>query len=66
VRAASAPRAAALGGLAVACDLRQADAIDALIAAIRQRDGRIGVCFSDAGIAAGGDVQKVPVRVWQP
>jgi NAD(P)-dependent dehydrogenase (short-subunit alcohol dehydrogenase family) len=54
-----------IGGLAVACEVGEAEQIDALVAATRARHGRIDVFFSNAGIASGGDPLKVPVRVWQ-
>jgi NAD(P)-dependent dehydrogenase (short-subunit alcohol dehydrogenase family) len=53
------------GGLAVACDVGDAAQIDALVKAARERYGRIDVFFSNAGIASGGDVLEVPLRVWQ-
>jgi len=54
-----------IGGLAVAGDLAEAETIDSLVAAARDRFGRIDVFFSNAGIASGGDPLRVPLRVWQ-
>jgi NAD(P)-dependent dehydrogenase (short-subunit alcohol dehydrogenase family) len=53
------------GGLAFPCDVGDPVQIDALVAAARQRYGRIDVFFSNAGIASGGDPLQVPIRVWQ-
>ena len=61
----SAKVAGEIGGLAVACDVGDPAQIDALVKAARDRYGRIDVFFSNAGIASGGDVLNVPLRVWQ-
>jgi len=57
--------AESLGTLAIGCDVAHQDQIDALVAETRERFGRVDVFFSNAGIAAGGDILKVPLKVWQ-
>lgn len=58
-----APVADATGGLAVRCDVgREAD-IKALVAAARQRYGRVDVYFSNAGIIHEGG-PEAPDEVW--
>jgi len=57
--------AGSIGGLAVHCDVGQADQIEALVDQTRAHFGAIDVFFSNAGIATGGDPLRVPVKVWQ-
>jgi NAD(P)-dependent dehydrogenase (short-subunit alcohol dehydrogenase family) len=52
-------------GLAFHCDVGDPAQIDALVAATREKYGRIDVFFSNAGIASGGDPLKVPLKIWQ-
>ncbi len=57
--------AEAIGAVAMGCDVAEQDQIDALVAETRQRFGQVDVFFSNAGIAAGGDILRVPLKVWQ-
>lgn len=52
-------------GMAVVCDVGDADAVDDLVAAVTGRYGRIDVLCNNAGIANDGDVLTTPIDRWQ-
>jgi NAD(P)-dependent dehydrogenase (short-subunit alcohol dehydrogenase family) len=66
-RDAKAARAVAdeISGIAVECDVRRKEEVDALVAAAGKAYGPIDLFFSNAGIASGGDPLGTPLEVWQ-
>jgi NAD(P)-dependent dehydrogenase (short-subunit alcohol dehydrogenase family) len=54
-----------IGGLAVGCDVRRKQEIEALVAAAEKAYGPVDVFFSNAGIANGTDPLETPLEVWQ-
>jgi NAD(P)-dependent dehydrogenase (short-subunit alcohol dehydrogenase family) len=64
--AASAKRIASeVGGLAVTCDVRRKEDIEALVAAATKAHGAVDLFFSNAGIASGTDPLETPLDLWQ-
>ena len=57
--------AKAIGGHAVACDVRSEKEINALVAAAVKAYGPVDVFFSNAGIANGTNPLETPLEVWQ-
>ena len=57
--------ASEIGGVAVKCDVRKKDDIDALVAAAEKSCGPVDLFFSNAGVAAGTDPLVTPLDVWQ-
>ncbi len=53
-----------VGGFAVTCDVSDEAAVHHMIAEVERRLGPVDVCFSNAGIATGGDVLASDARVW--
>src|SRR5262249_38147954 len=66
-RDAKAARAVAdeISGLAVECDVRRKEDVDALVDTARESYGPIDVFFSNAGVASGVDPLETPLDVWQ-
>ncbi len=56
--------AAEVGGMAVACDVSDEPAVNRMVAEVERRLGPIDVCFSNAGLATGGDVLTSDASVW--
>jgi len=56
--------AAEVGGIGVACDVGDERSVSAMVDEVERRLGPVGVLFSNAGIATGGDVLAVPPEVW--
>ena len=54
-----------MGGIAVACDLGDAAAIDAMVDQVRTEFGSIDVLFNNAGIASGKGPLDSPLDEWQ-
>ena len=54
-----------VGGIAVACDLGDAAAIDAMVDQVRTEFGSIDVLFNNAGIASGKGPLDSPLDEWQ-
>ena len=54
-----------IGGLAVGCDVRRQQDIEALVAAAQKIYGPVDVFFSNAGIANGTDPLETALDVWQ-
>ena len=57
--------AAEIDGVAVACDVRRKEDIEALVASAEQSYGAVDLFFSNAGVAAGTDPLETPLEVWQ-
>ena len=57
--------AAEIDGLAVGCDVRRKEDIDALVAKAKAAYGPVDVFFSNAGIANGTDPVATALDVWQ-
>jgi NAD(P)-dependent dehydrogenase (short-subunit alcohol dehydrogenase family) len=57
--------AESIGGVAVACDVRKQDDVDALVRRAQDAFGPVDVFFSNAGIANGTDPLETPLSVWQ-
>ena len=53
-----------LGAIAVRCDVADVSTIDACMAEVRERFGRIDVLFVNAGIGAFTPVREVTVELW--
>jgi NAD(P)-dependent dehydrogenase (short-subunit alcohol dehydrogenase family) len=66
-RDAEAARAVAeeISGLAVGCDVRRQEEVEALVRAAEKAYGPIDVFFSNAGIGSGVDPLETPLEVWQ-
>jgi NAD(P)-dependent dehydrogenase (short-subunit alcohol dehydrogenase family) len=66
-RDAKAARAVAdeISGLAVDCDVRRKEEVEALVRAAEGAYGPIDLFFSNAGIASGTDPLETPLDVWQ-
>jgi NAD(P)-dependent dehydrogenase (short-subunit alcohol dehydrogenase family) len=66
-RDAKAARAVAdeISGIAVECDVRRKEEVEALVGAAERAYGPIDLFFSNAGIASGGDPLDTPLEVWQ-
>jgi len=56
--------AAEVGGLAIACNVAEESAVDALVAETEHALGPIDVFFNNAGVATGGDPLTTPIPVW--
>src|SRR5258708_24096765 len=54
--------AAELGAAAVAADVSSAEACEALVAAHRERFGRLDVLVNSAGVGIGGRVEDIPAK----
>lgn len=54
-----------IDGLAVGCDVRQQEEVEALVGAAEKAYGAIDVFFSNAGIANGTDPLETPLEIWQ-
>ena len=54
-----------ISGIAVECDVRRKEEIDALVGAAERSYGPIDLFFSNAGIASGVDPLATPLEVWQ-
>jgi NAD(P)-dependent dehydrogenase (short-subunit alcohol dehydrogenase family) len=54
-----------IGALAVPCDVRKKEEIDALVATAERSLGPVALFFSNAGVAAGTDPLETPLDVWQ-
>jgi NAD(P)-dependent dehydrogenase (short-subunit alcohol dehydrogenase family) len=54
-----------ISGIAVECDVRRKEEIDALVGAAERAYGPIDLFFSNAGIASGVDPLETPLEVWQ-
>jgi len=54
-----------IGGLAVGCDVRRQQDIEALVGAATKSYGPVDVFFSNAGIANGTDPLETALEVWQ-
>lgn len=50
---------------AVAVDVRDADALKGCIESFAQQHGRLDYVFNNAGIAAAGETDEIPLPVWQ-
>jgi NAD(P)-dependent dehydrogenase (short-subunit alcohol dehydrogenase family) len=57
--------AVGVSGLAVECDVRRKEDVEALVRTAEQAYGPIDVFFSNAGIASGVDPLETPLEVWQ-
>jgi len=55
-----------ISGIAVECDVRRKEEIEALVGAAEKAYGPIDLFFSNAGIASGVDPLETPLEVWQP
>ena len=53
-----------IGGLAVPCDIAREAEVNALVAQVEKSLGPIGVFFSNAGVATGGDPLTTPIAIW--
>lgn len=53
-----------MGGLAVETDVSDEGSVNAMVAEVELRLGPIDICFSNAGIATGGDVLSTEPRIW--
>jgi len=56
--------AAEVEGIAIECDVSDEAAVNRMVAEVEGRLGPVDVCFSNAGIATGGDVLASDPRVW--
>ena len=52
------------GGIAVACNVGDEQAVNSLVAEAGRRLGPVEVFFSNAGIATGGNPLDTPIEVW--
>lgn len=53
------------GHLTVPCDLTDADAITAMVSAVRAQLGSVDVCFANAGVAVGTDPLQTSEDTWE-
>lgn len=56
--------AAEIDGIAIAADVSGESAVNQMVAEVSTRLGPIDVCFSNAGIATGGDILNTEPEVW--
>ena len=56
--------ASQVGGLGIECDVAVEAAVTGMIADVEARLGPVDICFSNAGVATGGDVLTTPPEVW--
>jgi NAD(P)-dependent dehydrogenase (short-subunit alcohol dehydrogenase family) len=56
--------AAEIDGIAVPCDVSDEAAVGAMVAEVETRLGPIDICYSNAGVATGGDILTTPSAVW--
>ena len=54
-----------VGGIAVECDLADADAIDSMVSKVEEEMGPIDLLFNNAGIGSGADLFDSPMGEWQ-
>src|SRR6202051_3034086 len=54
-----------VGGIAIRTDVGDEDSVNAMVAEVTTRLGPIDVCFSNAGIATGGDILETEPEVWR-
>lgn len=53
------------GHLAVACDVTDVGALEAMVNQVTDRLGEVEICFANAGIAVGTDPIETPDPVWE-
>jgi NAD(P)-dependent dehydrogenase (short-subunit alcohol dehydrogenase family) len=53
-----------IDGIAVTTDVSDEHAVRAMVASVETRRGPIDICFSNAGIATGGDILTTAPEVW--
>jgi len=51
-------------GIAVIADVSDVSSVNALVAEVTSRLGPIDICFSNAGVATGGDILTTEPEVW--
>ncbi len=56
--------AAEIDGIAIECDVSDESAVNRMVAEVERRLGPVDVCFSNAGIATGGDILSSDPGVW--
>ena len=56
--------AAEVDGIAVFADVSDEASVNAMVAEVRSRLGPIDICFSNAGVATGGDILTTEPDVW--
>jgi NAD(P)-dependent dehydrogenase (short-subunit alcohol dehydrogenase family) len=56
--------ASEVDGIAITTDVSDEDAVNAMVAEVTSRLGPIDVCFSNAGVATGGDILSTEPDVW--
>ena len=56
--------AAEIGGLGLGCDVSREAAVNDMVARVEADLGPVDVCFSNAGVATGGDVLATDPAVW--
>jgi NAD(P)-dependent dehydrogenase (short-subunit alcohol dehydrogenase family) len=54
-----------VGGIAIRTDVGDEDSVNAMVAEVTAGLGPIDVCFSNAGIATGGDILETEPEVWR-
>jgi len=52
--------------IAVIADVSDVSSVNALVAEVTSRLGPIDICFSNAGVATGGDILTTEPEVWMP
>lgn len=53
-----------VGGIAVLADVSDESSVNAMVAEVSSRLGPIDICFSNAGVATGGDILTTEPEVW--
>ena len=56
--------AAEVDGIAVLADVSDESSVNAMVAEVTSRLGPIDICFSNAGVATGGDILTTEPEVW--
>ncbi len=56
--------AAEVGGIPVRTDVSDEESVNAMIAEVAGRLGPVDICFSNAGVATGGDILTTEPEVW--
>jgi NAD(P)-dependent dehydrogenase (short-subunit alcohol dehydrogenase family) len=51
-------------GVAITADVRDEASVNAMVAEVSSRLGPIDICFSNAGVATGGDILTTEPEVW--